>query len=69
MLESEFGTSKEEDVVKQILEKGTVQETEVCFLSLSTCIPLLSTDTNTRLQQSSERQGDRNLTNGSFVAH
>ena len=28
-LENEFGTHKEEDVVKQILEKGTVQETEV----------------------------------------
>lgn len=29
MLDAEFGTHKEEDVVKQILEKGTVQETEV----------------------------------------
>ena len=29
-LEGEFGTSKEEEVVKQILEKGTVQESEVC---------------------------------------
>ena len=28
-LDSEFGTHKEEDVIKQILEKGTVQETEV----------------------------------------
>ncbi|OCL09814.1 putative RNA binding protein [Glonium stellatum] len=28
MLENEFGTHKEEDVVQQILEKGTVQETE-----------------------------------------
>jgi len=27
-LESEFGTIKEEEVVKQILQKGTVQETE-----------------------------------------
>ncbi|KAI9788523.1 MAG: hypothetical protein M1816_006863 [Peltula sp. TS41687] len=27
-LENEFGTHKEEDVVKQILEKGAVQETE-----------------------------------------
>jgi len=27
-LETEFGTSKDEDVVKQILEKGTVNETE-----------------------------------------
>lgn len=29
LLESEFGTSRDEDVVKQILEKGTVIETEV----------------------------------------
>jgi ribosome maturation protein Sdo1 len=28
-LENEFGTKKEEDVVKQILEKGDVQSTEV----------------------------------------
>nr|POE66087.1 sdo1-like protein c21c3.19 [Quercus suber] len=27
-LESEFGTSKEDDVVQQILEKGSVQESE-----------------------------------------
>ncbi|KAF2793482.1 putative RNA binding protein [Melanomma pulvis-pyrius CBS 109.77] len=27
-LESEFGTHKEEEVIKQILEKGTVQESE-----------------------------------------
>ena len=29
VLENEFGTHKEEDVVQQILEKGDVQETEV----------------------------------------
>ena len=29
-LEDEFGTSKEEDVVKQILEKGLIIETGVC---------------------------------------
>lgn len=28
-LEDEFGSSRDEDVVQQILEKGTVQETEV----------------------------------------
>jgi hypothetical protein len=28
-LENEFGTHKEEDVVEQILEKGTILETEV----------------------------------------
>lgn len=30
MLENEFGTSQEDEVVKQILEKGTVQESMVC---------------------------------------
>ena len=29
-LENEFGTHKEEDVVAQILEKGDVQDVEVC---------------------------------------
>jgi hypothetical protein len=29
-LENEFGTKKEEDVVKQILEKGDIQTSEVC---------------------------------------
>lgn len=31
MLESEFGTFKEEDVVQKILESGSLQETAVCF--------------------------------------
>lgn len=30
-LENEFGTSAEEEVIKLILEKGTLQEGEVCF--------------------------------------
>ena len=34
-LENEFGTRNEEDVVKQILEKGSMQETEVHIHSLS----------------------------------
>ena len=29
-LENEFGTHRDEDVVKQILERGVVQESEVC---------------------------------------
>jgi len=32
-LEAEFGTSKDDDVVKQILEKGSIQETEVSPLT------------------------------------
>lgn len=30
-LENEFGTHNEDEVIKQILEKGTLQETEVCL--------------------------------------
>lgn len=30
-LENEFGTSKDEDVVQQILEKGDIQEATVCL--------------------------------------
>lgn len=33
ILDSEFGTSNEEEVIKQIIEKGTIYETEVCFFS------------------------------------
>jgi hypothetical protein len=32
MLENEFGTTREEDVVQQILEKGEIQEVTVCIL-------------------------------------
>lgn len=32
LLENEFGSHKDEDVMKQILEKGNVQETTVRFL-------------------------------------
>jgi ribosome maturation protein Sdo1 len=30
-LENEFGTSNEDEVMKQILQKGNVQQTQVCF--------------------------------------
>lgn len=33
MLENEFGTSNDEDVIKAILEKGTIQNTEVSRLN------------------------------------
>ena len=36
ILENEFGTRNEEDVVKQILEKGSMQETEVHIHSFPT---------------------------------
>lgn len=32
VLDNEFGTHAEEEVIKQILEKGSMQESEVCSL-------------------------------------
>lgn len=41
ILESEFGTSVDDEVIKQILEKGTLQESQVClFLSVGCLFPL-----------------------------
>lgn len=37
-LEQEFGTSNDDDVVKQILEKGTILETEVSSKHLRVCV-------------------------------
>ena len=34
MLENEFGTHKEEDVVEQILEKGEIHEATVCLFHI-----------------------------------
>lgn len=34
-LENEFGTKNEDDVVKQILEKGDIQSSEVCLSTLA----------------------------------
>lgn len=31
MLDSEFGTHKEEDVVQKVLESGSLHESSVCF--------------------------------------
>lgn len=63
-LENEFGSSKEDDVVKAILEKGSLQESDV-------------RDPPTRVHhfdmlttsQAKERQGDTNITMGGTVAH
>lgn len=41
-LEGEFGTSKEEEVVKIMLEKGSVVETEVSFSGSFVCFSLAS---------------------------
>jgi ribosome maturation protein Sdo1 len=33
LMENEFGTSREDDVVKLILEKGTIIQSGVCILA------------------------------------
>jgi ribosome maturation protein Sdo1 len=38
-LENEFGTTNDEEVIKQILEKGSLQESEVRQLSLPPSFP------------------------------
>jgi ribosome maturation protein Sdo1 len=39
-LENEFGTTNDEEVIKQILEKGSLQESEVrSFLFLTSILP------------------------------
>jgi hypothetical protein len=45
-LESEFDTTKQEDVIKIILQKGDVQDTQVSFLSCCgiNCIERLTDD-------------------------
>jgi hypothetical protein len=35
ILESEFGTSVDDEVIKLILEKGTLQESQVCLFLVS----------------------------------
>lgn len=43
-LENEFGTSNPEDAIKQILEKGTLQESQVCFFSFRSNLWLVQED-------------------------
>jgi hypothetical protein len=51
-MENEFGTNNDEEVIKLILEKGTLQETEV---SISLPIPHVSPCTNLMLTPSQNR--------------
>lgn len=52
-MEDEFGTSKEDDVMQQIIEKGTIVESEVCL----TCLPLSCVPDAIRLTSSHRRMG------------
>jgi hypothetical protein len=40
-LENEFGTSEEEAVITQIIEKGTLQEHEVCIIVPDKLAPIV----------------------------
>ena len=63
-LDDEFGTHRDDDVVQQILEKGTVVEGEVSLLSLRHVL-IYAND----FQQSKGRDGVRNDNQGDFIAH
>ena len=70
-LENEFGTTNDEEAIKQILEKGTLQESEV-RISLPFHSPSNHqniSNTNYVPEQAAERQGNKNDSMGSRAAH
>ena len=78
ILESEFGTSVDDEVIKQILEKGTLQESQVCFATLlggaafTHRRPRRNTLDSTCLPvapQMPQRNASRNDADGAMVAH
>ena len=65
-LDSEFGTSNEDEVIKQILEKGDVQHTEVKHgPNISQSLHMLMPT----CKQTGERQGPKNDSMGTRQAH
>jgi hypothetical protein len=76
-LENEFGTKSEEECIKAILEKGNLQDTEVCSSSTFHLEPgLLSYIFNVMMcanilssRQMDGRQGPKNDSMGSRAAH
>ena len=79
-MENEFGTQSDEEVIKLILEKGTLQETEVSIsiphlppplppLSHALPIPRYQPKANPIPEQAAERQGTKNDSMGSRAAH
>lgn len=80
-LENEFGTHNDEEVIKLILEKGTLQETEVRILLPiphppnhsppfhPLPIPRYQPNANSIPSQAAERQGTKNDSMGSRAAH
>lgn len=74
-LENEFGTHVDDEVIKQILEKGTIQETQVRSLYFITFSPpwypnhSIKQMLTTFSLQAGERQGSTNDSMGARVAH
>ncbi|KPM37108.1 hypothetical protein AK830_g9461 [Neonectria ditissima] len=70
-LESEFGTSVDDDVIKIILEKGTLQSSEVSnsVLELQSNQGEEHKANASPHKQMPERQGSKNDSNGGMVAH
>ena len=74
-LENEFGTSNDEEAIKQILEKGTLQESQVrIHLPHAPSLPplspsIMSSNILTYPAQAGERQGNQNYSMGSRAAH
>ena len=68
-LDSEFGSHKDDDVVAQILEKGTVQQHEVrSFDKIMISVNGMDADRQPFLQEHG-RSGDKNITQGPIVSH
>lgn len=60
-LDNEFGVHNEEEVIKKILDNGTLQESEVSSIFLNSLHPkYLSTANDGALLQFPERQGPKN---------
>lgn len=74
-LENEFGTSNEDEVIKQILQKGDVQTTQVRHditlsdRAIQCCLQSSNIERVLTLLQNSERQGDTNDSKGAMAAH
>ena len=68
-LEAEFGSSKDEDVIIKILEKGNIIESEVRLSLLASLHLRLNEHQLTYMSQNSGRDGVKNVSAGGAVAH
>jgi hypothetical protein len=68
-LEAEFGSSKEEDVIIKILEKGNIIESEVRLSLPASVHPRFNEHQLICISQNSGRDGVKNISGGGAVAH